>query len=164
VFRLAGLSSIAGAVLRVIAAAPSLPLTAQAAESLYLAIYALLLIGLLGIFSDADRLRRAIGAAGFVVAIAGLLLIRTGPRVGSLGEFQAAAAVLALGLAVVGAAALRERGLLRWMGAMWVASFVAGLAGAVMHVAAAFLVAVLLFCAGFVIAGVRLLRGPHVPQ
>ena len=159
-FRLAGLCAIGGAILRIIAAAPSFRLSGQSAESLYLTIDGLLLIGLLGVFSASDRLRRGVGVVGFVISVAGFLLIRTGARVGALGEFQTAAAVLALGLAVLGGAALLERGLLRWMGAAWTASLVAGLAGAAAQVAASLLIAVLLFCLGFGLAGVSLLRRP----
>ena len=157
--RLAGLAALAGAALRVVAAFPSAPVPGLTPEALYLSVDVLLMLGLVGLFAGVPRFRSVLGAVGFVGAVAGFMLVRTGERLGGTDAYQTAAAILAGALTVAGVALASGRGLIRWAGAAWIASFAVGLAGTLLHQEGAFLAASLLFCAGFGMGGVVLLRG-----
>ena len=155
-FRAAGLASAAGALLRLAAAVPAVLPDPQAREGLYLSVDLLLLFALFGLFAHEPRLRRGPGVLGFVVAVAGFVLIRTGARVGVLGDYQAAALVLSVGLSIMGAALLGAGGWVRAAGLAWIAALVMGLAGAALHAPLGFLAASLLFCVAFALVALRL--------
>jgi hypothetical protein len=155
--RFAGLSALTGASLRVAAAFPSLHIPVLSREALYFTIDLLLTLGLVGLFAGIARFRGWLGALGFVGAVAGFELIRTGARLGGAEAYQRSSAILALSLAVAGVALVRGPGLARYAGGAWIASFVVGLAGTALHWPPAFLAASLLFCAGFALGGLVLL-------
>ncbi len=155
--RLAGLSALTGAGLRIAAAFPSLHIRVLSTEALYLTIDLLLTLGLVGLFAGIAPFRGWLGALGFVGAVTGFELIRTGERLGGADAYQRSAAILALSLAVAGVALARGPGLARYAGGAWIGSFVVGLAGTALHWPPAFLAASLLFCAGFALGGLVLL-------
>jgi hypothetical protein len=155
--QLAGVAALAGAGLRVSAAFPSLRIPGLSGESLYFIVDLLLILGLVGLFTGIASFRGWVGVLGFVGAIAGFAMVRTGDRLGGADAYQRASAILALSLAVAGLALLRGPGLARYVGAAWLASFAVGLAGTVLHWPQGFLVASLLFCLGFGFGGLALL-------
>jgi hypothetical protein len=154
-FRAAAVAALIGAVLRAVTTLPHLPLDEMGRETLYLGIDVLLIIGLAGLFVGEPRLRGTAGTLGFILAIVGFLLIRTGARVGVLGSYQVAAALVAIGLALMGVAMLRGGGWPRWAGLAWIAAFVVGLAGA-LGATLALAAAGLLVCLGYALAAVAL--------
>ncbi len=157
--RLAGFAALAGALLRLVAAFPAIQISGLGQQSLYFAVDGLLTLGLIGLMAGTDRLRTWLGALGFVGAILGFELIRTGDQLGGEGGYQRGAAVLSLALAIMGLALVRGQSLVRHAGWAWLASFAVGLAGSLAHQPVGFLAASLLFCLGFAIGGVVLLRG-----
>lgn len=161
VFRLAALAALFGVVLRLVAALPLFPTGQVATEWLYMTIDYLLLLGLSGVLAREPRLRNPIGISGFVIATAGIFLIRTGLRVGPAGAYQNAAAVFSIGLALIGVATLRTEPLLRSAGFAWLASLLVGATAA--NLPGGFLVASLLFCLGFALAGIWLFLKPSAP-
>ena len=157
--RFAGFCALAGALLRAIAAWPDLPLLEPSIQKLYFGIDLLLTLGLIGVLADTPRLRTWLGALGFAGALAGIELIRTGDQIGGPGGYSRGTSVLALSLGLVGLVLLiREQGLARLAGLAWIASLIAGLAGSFSGNSQGFLAASLLFCLGFALAGIRLIR------
>jgi hypothetical protein len=156
--RLAGLSALAGAALRVAAAFPSLRIPLLPPESLYFLVDLLLSLALVGLLAVVGRFRTWLGLVGFVGALAGFELVRTGDRLAG-GGYQRGAAVLGVALAVAGLALLGGKGATRLMGAAWLASFAVGAVGQMMAWPVAFTAASLLFCAGFGLGGVVMLQG-----
>jgi hypothetical protein len=156
--RAAGLASAAGAFLRLVAAVPAILPDPQAREGLYLSVDLLLLFALFGLFAQETRLRRGLGIIGFVASVVGFVLIRTGSRLGVLGDYQTAALLLSVGLAIMGAAMLGAGGWLRAAGLAWIAALATGVVGAALHAPLGFLVASLLFCLAFGLAALALLR------
>jgi hypothetical protein len=157
-FCAAGGAAAIGALLRVAAAIPSILPDPHAREGLYMAVDLLLLFAIFGLFAHEPRLRRGLGSAGFALAVLGFVLIRTGPRLGPLGDYQAAAAILTGGLAIMGAALWRAAPWARAAGLAWIAALIAGLAGVALHSAPGLAAASLLFCVAFGLAAVALLR------
>ncbi len=163
--RCAGVAALVGALLRALAAWPALPLSDTGMQLLYLVIDFLLTLGLVGAFVEMTRLRTWLGTLGFLGAMGGFLLIRTGDQLGGEGGYARATSVLALALAMVGLVLLvRERGVARLAGLAWIASLATGLVGSFGGVSWGFLAASLLFCLGFALAGLRLIRTePEAP-
>jgi hypothetical protein len=157
--RLAGAAALLGAALRVAAAFPAVRLPGLAGEPLYFAVDLLLMLGLVGLFAGISRFRGWLGTLGFVGALAGFALVRTGARLGAIGAYERSSAILGLSLAVAGLALLGGKGLARYAGGAWIASLAVGLAGTALHMPVGFLVASLLFCLGFGLGGLILLRG-----
>ena len=150
-FRLAAGAALIGALLRAGSSLP-LPLDATGLEGLYLAIDILLVFSLFGLFAHEPRLHTALGVLGFVAAVVGFLLIRTGARVGDIGGYQLAAAVVSIGLALMGLALLRAGGWSARAGMAWLAALIVGLASSVFASAPGFTAAGLLVALGFAFA------------
>ncbi|MBI1200535.1 MAG: hypothetical protein GC203_21960 [Phenylobacterium sp.] len=158
--RLAGACALLGALLRLNAAFPTVTIPRLSGETLYLTIDVLLMLGLIGLFAGLPKFRGWLGAAGFVGAILGFALIRTGARLPLPGDaYQTASAVLGLALAVAGAGLVPGGGVGRWVGVGWIASFVVGLAGVALHWPMGFTAASALFCTGFALGGAGLIGG-----
>jgi hypothetical protein len=157
--RLAGLCALGGAGLRVATAFPSVHVPVLGSEALYLTIDLLLTLGLFGLFAGLSRFRGWLGTLGFVGAVAGFALVRTGERLGERDAYQLASSVLALGLAIAGLALVGCKGIARFAGVAWLASLALGLVGTAVHWGPAFQVASLLFCLGFGLGGLALLLG-----
>lgn len=151
-FRFAGVAAAAAAVLRLVTATPWPLGGAESREQLYLAVDLLTLLTLFALFASQARLRRGFGVFGFVVAVLGLALIRTGPRIGAFASYEFSASILAVGLAILGAALVGAGGWIRAVGIAWIASLGVGLVGAAMHSPAGFLAASILFCIGLALA------------
>ena len=158
--RLAGGCAILGAALRLNVAFPTVSVPNLSREALEFAIDALLALGLVGLFAGFQRFRTWAAAAGFVGALLGILLIRTGGRLPLPGgSGQTAATVLALSLAVAGAGLVPGGGVARWMGVGWIAAFALGLAGTLLHWPTGAVAAVALTCAAFALGGAGLVGG-----
>jgi hypothetical protein len=158
--RLAGVAALAGALLRLNAAFPTVALPRLSGEALAFATDLLLALGLIGLFAGLPKFRNWLGAAGFVGAVAGFLLVRSGGRLALPGDDpRTASAVLALSLAAAGASLLPGGGVGRWVGAGWIAALAAGLAGALLHWPMGASVGVALSCAAFALGGAALLGG-----
>lgn len=157
---LSGIAAITGGLARIIAAFP-LALDPIGAEWLYTAIDVLLLLGLIGIYLQRAERLGFLGVASFGVAVAALSFIG-GPDADPFGfsTYQEGAATLAIALVGLSIAWVRagERPLLA--PACWFASVIA--AGALGLVPAlsqyGFIVAGVLFGAGFAAAGASLVR------
>jgi hypothetical protein len=159
-FRLAGLAAVIGGGLRIAAVLP-LGLSAQAAEALYDAVDILLLFGLVGIYLARAEALGFLGLASFAVGVAALSFIG-GPDADPFGfsTYREGATVLAIAMAGLAIAWISRRQRPIWPPILWFASVIA--AGVLTSVAPSLSLAVAgaFFGAGFVAAGLDLLRKP----
>lgn len=158
--RMAGAAAILGGGARIVASFIPWSPDQPALEALYAAIDMLLLLGLVGLYARKAAVMGAPGLVAFVVAVCAFSLIG-GPDADPFGfsTYQVGAAVLALAMALLGAVALVRRALPVWAPLGWIAGlFVGLLAGAAGSWA--FAAAGVLFGAGFVAAGIELIRRP----
>lgn len=160
-FRLAGAAAIAGGAARIAAA---FPLTSDpvALEWLYTAIDVLLLFGLIGVYLARAEKLGLLGLASFAVGAAALSFIG-GPDADPFGfsTYEQGAATLVIALIGLSIAWLRARERPWSPPLLWFASALA--AGALGALPApmpdyAFMAAGVLFGAGFIAAGIDLMR------
>ena len=160
VLRLAGLATIAGAVIDIVAPFLIYPrLSGTQPHLVYVTIDLLLLIGMLGVRSVSGRSTGALGLIGFVVALFGVMLVRTSSaRIFGETSYMIASSVWSIGMVVWSLALLRAR-TFRVSAWLWIAALVIGLVGVALkdHGPVAH-VAKMSFILGFVVAGVDLIR------
>jgi hypothetical protein len=160
-FRLAGAAAIAGGAARIFSAFPLLS-DPVAVQWLYTAIDVLLLFGLIGIYlARADKLG-LLGLASFAIGVAALSFIG-GPDADVFGfsTYEQGAVTLAIAMVGLSIAWLRAGERPLWAPLCWFASVIA--AGVLEWLPPpapdyAFMIAGVLFGAGFVLAGLDLLR------
>jgi hypothetical protein len=159
-WRLAGLAAVLGGLIDLVG--PLLyPHMAQPLRlSTYVAIDALLLFGMLGVQSVAGWIMGWPGLVGFVIAVSGVLLVRTSAAgIWGAASYTVASAVWSIGMVVIGAALLSKRAPFRMAAGLWIAAFAIGLAGlALKDQGLAHRLAAWCFALGFVAAGVILAR------
>jgi len=131
-------------------------------EALYGVIDVCFLVGLIAVYVSVAGRVGVFGLAGFLVALAGVASI-VGPDAIALGVdfYRAGALVFVSGLAVLGVALIRA-GAMRVSAWLWIATLGAALAARVAP--EAFLVSGVCVGAGFVVAGLNLLRGSRLVQ
>jgi hypothetical protein len=153
--RIAGFCAIAAALLHI----PGLDdlLSDIAKQQLYLVIDVLLMFALIGLFVSFAQFRTIAGVLGFAGAVIALLIIRTGPRLtGGAEVYTFGATLFTISLALASLSLLRAQGLLRYAAFAWIGSLVVGLLGKALPTI--FPGAIILFCVGFVLAGLELVR------
>jgi hypothetical protein len=153
--KLAGAAAVAGGLLRIVNAFAAHTLDPHALALIYLATDDLLLLGLIGWYAPRASGLGASGAAGFAGAVTGFLTIRSAAMFPGYG-YPMGAALLLAGLVVMSARELLRRkppSLPAWF---WLASF----ACAMLSILATPLVmaSAILFSAGFICAGLRMLK------
>ena len=153
----AGVLSVLAAAVRLATIIPGWLASPAIAEQIYFGIDLLLTLGLIGMVVELDGFRTPIGMLGFLSALVGLLVIRTGPRLAGASAYQAGSALIAIGLAMAGVSLVRTRGLARTAGLAWIASLGAGLIAA-NGLSVALTAAAVLFCIGFAAGGIALVR------
>ena len=162
VLQLAGASAALGGALRV-AAAFIPPAHTPELELLYFVIDITLLFGLIGIYASEHQRIGWLGLAGFVIAAIGQASI-VGPDgdYDGINVYQAGVAVIGIGLAIMSVAMLLFGRFPRFISALWIGSFLAGLGTFVLPAApfVPFLVAGLLFAVAFLAAGIFLFSKP----
>jgi hypothetical protein len=154
-FRLAGLAAIAGGLLR---AANNFVTGADPAmlQWDYIVTDAFLLFGLVGIYLKYRSVAGWTGLAGFATGAIGLLLVRSSR---TLDNYKISAAVTLVGVALLGATMAAARGPQRVAGLLFLAALAVAIAGVSLPAfTQAAAIAGILFGAGFVIAGVVLVR------
>ena len=127
--RAGGTAAIAGGVLR--AAASFVPNLGSDAERqvLYLVIDVCLLLGLLGFYELRHREIGRTGAVGFVLALVGLMLVRSSRAVPGLDLYPAGALAMAAGVIVMSGRAWRLKMLAPWVPGAFIASTLVGILG-----------------------------------
>lgn len=160
IWRLAGLAAVLGGLIDLVGPLFYPHLTQPVRLSTYVLIDVLLLLGMLGVQSVAGRVMGWPGLVGFVIAVSGVLLVRTSAAgIWGGASYAVASAIWSIGMVVVGAALLAQKGPFRVAAALWIAAFLIGLAGlALKDQGLAHRLAGWCFALGFVAAGVILAR------
>lgn len=158
--RLAGAAVLLGVAIDVVAPFLIYPRLVEPQPHLvYVLIDLLLLIGMLGARALSARATGLLGLAGFVLAVLGVLLVRTSSaEVFGAASYVIASAVWSIGMAVWAADLLRVR-VLRLAAGLWIAALLVGLAGLALkdHGPVAHM-AKMTFLLGFVAVGVQLFK------
>lgn len=151
----AGTAALTGGALRIIAIFTTSAFAPQTLAWFYFLIDVLLMLGLVGWYVPrADRLG-GFGLTGFVTAAGAILLIRSAGLLGA-DTYQAGAALLAVGLAVMSAPALWRQDKPLLAPILWLLCLTGGIAALVFRPVA--MAAFVLFGLGYIAAGVELLR------
>ncbi len=151
-----GAAAVAGGVLRIAAIFTAVAFAPQTLAWFYFSIDVLLMLGLAGWYTSRGERLGTAGLLGFVVSLSAILLIRSNGLLGT-DTYQTGATLLAMGLAVMSAAALIRHDKPVLAPILWLLCFAAGIAAlAVKPVAIA---AFVLFGVGYIAAGAELLRG-----
>jgi drug/metabolite transporter (DMT)-like permease len=130
------------------------PEPSVALELLYLVIDALILFGVLGVYSFQSEKAGAWGLIGFLLAIVGTAII-VGPdgRIGRVDMYTAGSLLLGVGLVCLAVGSWKARCLPRWVPVLWVFSTTVGIVGAIARLPALFMVAGVAFGVAFIGAG-----------
>ena len=163
--RLAGVAVLLGVAIDVVAPFLIYPRLVEPQPHLvYALIDLLLLAGMLGARAVTARATGAVGLAGFVVAIAGVLLVRTSAaEVFGAASYMIASAIWSIGMVIWAVDLLRAR-VLRLSAWLWIAALAIGLVGLALkdHGPVAHM-AKMTFLLGFVAVGVQLFKARGEP-
>lgn len=160
VLRLAGGAVVVGALIDIVAPFVIYPRLVEPQPHLvYVAIDLLLMIGMLGVWSASRRTASVLGLVGFVLGLLGVMLVRTSSaRMFGEATYVVASSVWSIGMAVWALDLLRAR-TFRVAAGLWILALAIGLAGlAVKDHGAITHIAKMSFIAGFVCAGLHLIR------
>jgi hypothetical protein len=159
-WRLAGVAAIAGGLIDLVGPLLYPHMIEPVRLSAYVLIDVLLLFGMLGVQSKAGQAMGWPGLLGFVIAVTGVLLVRSSAAgIFGVASYTIAAAIWSIGMVVTGAALLSKRAPFRMAAALWIAAFVIGLAGlALKDQGLAHRLAAWCFALGFVAAGLILAK------
>jgi len=167
VLRLAAVATIIGAAIDIAAPFVIYPRLAQPWPHLvYVVIDLLLVFGMLGVRSVSGRSTGPLALTGFIVALLGVMLVRTSSaEIFGEASYMIASSVWSIGMVVWSVDLLRARGPFRIAAGLWIATLVIGLAGVLLkdHGPVAH-VAKMSFILGFVAAAVDLLKARGEPQ
>lgn len=160
VLRLAGVATLVGAAIDIVAPFLIYPRLSQPWPHLvYVIIDLLLLFGMLGVRSVSGRSTGALGLVGFVLALMGVMLVRTSSaEIFGEASYLIASSVWSIGMVLWAVDLLRAK-LFRISAGLWIAALAIGLAGLALkdHGPIAH-VAKMSFILDFVVAGVELIR------
>ncbi|WP_454758472.1 hypothetical protein [Caulobacter segnis] len=160
VLRLAGAATIVGSAIDVVAPFLIYPrLVDPQPHLIYVLIDLLLLFGMLGVWSASRRSASVLGLAGFVLALLGVMLVRTSSaEIFGAASYMIASSVWSIGMVVWAVDLLRAK-VFRISAGLWIAALVIGLAGLALkdHGPIAH-VAKMSFILGFIVAGIDLVR------
>jgi hypothetical protein len=165
VLRLAGAATIVGAAIDIAAPFLIYPRLADPWSHLvYVIIDLLLLLGMLGVWSASRRSASALGLTGFVLALLGVMLVRTSSaEIFGGASYVIASSLWSIGM-VVWAVDLMRAKVFRIPAGLWIVALVIGLVGLAMkdHGPVAH-VAKMSFIIGFVVAGLDLIKARGEP-
>lgn len=160
VLRLAGVATIVGSAIDVVAPFLIYPrLVDPQPHLVYVLIDLLLMIGMLGVWSASKRSASALGLAGFVLALLGVMLVRTSSaKIFGEASYMIASSLWSIGMVLWAVDLLRAK-VFSISAGLWIAALVIGLAGLALkdHGPIAH-VAKMSFILGFIVAGLDLVR------
>jgi hypothetical protein len=157
-YRLAGAAAILAGVLRAIDTFAFRFLASGDSEQLFLVTDIVLLFALIGLYAHHSRAIGWAGLVGFATAIVGIALTRS--AAGIIDAYVIGAAIVAVGVAVLGVTILVFRSSSRIGPVLWIAALIVGILSWWIESDWLFEVAGVAFGLGFIAAGVQLFRRP----
>jgi len=137
--RTGGLVAIAGGLLRTAGSfAPAVIASDVARESLYIVIDVCLTVGLVGFYAQRSKRVGWPGAAGFALALVGIVTVRANRAIATVDLYPAGALAIACGVIVVSTSAWVGRTIAGWVPVAFVLSTFVGIIGSVVHASACF--------------------------
>ena len=131
-------------------------------QILYFLIDVLIVCGMVALFGMNFRETGKSGIFGFVIAIIGIGIIRSGKLITGLNLYPAGALIFSIGLNLFGLSLWKANRIPGWIAACWLLSILAGL---IVYLVPAFdflfPIAGLLFAIGFIGAGIHLCSATH---
>lgn len=137
---------------------PAVPVRLQL--PLYWTIDLLILAGLIGFASAWRRRWGLVGWIGWGLAVVGVVMLRLpGDTLAGVNRYQLAAGLLTLGLGVIGGVIIAKRFTQPWIGAIWLSTFLIGIASLVLPAHAGWLThaAAAAFSIGMIGAGAEII-------
>ncbi|NJR53009.1 MAG: hypothetical protein HC780_29075 [Leptolyngbyaceae cyanobacterium CSU_1_3] len=151
--RLGGLAAILAGILRGVNS--FVPSDAPSVEILYLLTDIFILFGTIGIYGFQHQEARLWGFFGFLLAIIGIAVIRTGAIAGA-SLYSIGALIFAGGLSLLAVASWIARKLPRWVPISWVLSTIVGFIGYfIPGLSLLFIISGIIFGIGFAGAGIK---------
>jgi hypothetical protein len=126
--RLGGLAAIIAGVVRGLNSFLPNSTTGVTIELLYLFTDLLILLGMVGLYGFQHRESGAWGLLGFLLAILGIVMIRSG-AISGVNLYPAGAFIFTVGLSVFAVGSWIASKLPRWVSVFWVLSTVVGVVG-----------------------------------
>jgi hypothetical protein len=160
VLRLTGAAALTGAAIDVLGPAIYPRLAEPWPHLIYVTIDVLLLFGMLGVWSAARRAASVLGLVGFVVAVFGVMLVRTASaEIFGKASYMIAASIWSIGMVVWSVDLARAKDLFRKSAGLWILALAVGLVGlAVKDQGLIAHLPKLAFAGGFIAAGFDLFK------
>ena len=154
---LGGIAAMLAGVLRGIAACLPGTVAQQILQPLYLCTDFFILLAIIVLYGhEHDRVGKT-GFVGFLLAVAGILVIRSARAFAGVDLYPAGALIFSLGLIVLGLRLQRVGALPYWIVSLWILAFLIGIAASVIpNFTLLPATAGLLFAIGFYAAGRQL--------
>lgn len=155
--RLGGIAAIVAGILRGVASfIPDTP-PDLALQLLYFSTDLLILVGIIALYGIRHNETGKFGLWGFLIAIIGILVIRSSKAITGVDLYPAGALIFSLGLSILGISLWLANILPSWVVGLWVLSILAGvIVYFVPSLNLPFALAGLMFAVGFAAAGTRL--------
>jgi hypothetical protein len=151
--RLGGLAAILAGILRGVNS--FVPSDAPSVAILYLLTDIFILFGMIGIYGFQHQEARLWGFFGFLLAIIGIAVIRTGAIAG-VSLYAIGALIFSAGLSLLAVGSWIARKLLRWIPIFWVLSTIVGFIGYfIPGLSLLFVISGIIFGIGFAGAGIK---------
>jgi hypothetical protein len=155
--RLGGIAAIVAGILRGINSfLPSSNNPNVTISILYLLTDIFLLFGIMGIYSFQHRESRSWGVCGFILAIVGIAIIRTGSIAG-VNLYPIGASIFTVGMSLFAVGSWIAKKLPRWVSVLWVLSTIVGFMGYfIPSLKLLFVISGVIFGIGFAGAGIKI--------
>jgi hypothetical protein len=153
--RLGGLAAMLAGIFRGISAIVASDPPSTAISVLYLLTDIFLLFGMMGLYSFQLQESKLWGFFGFLLAIVGIMMIRT-DEIAAVNLYAVGAVIFAAGLTIFAVGSWMAKKLPKWISACWIISTIVGFVGyfiAGLHLL--FIIAGILFGIGFAGAGAK---------
>ncbi|KAM3099340.1 hypothetical protein ACKFKG_03515 [Phormidesmis sp. 146-35] len=153
--RLGGLAAILAGILRGVGSFVPSDAPSVAIAILYFLTDIFILFGIIGIYGFQHQESRLWGLFGFLLAIIGIVVIRTG-RISGVSLYPIGAMIFSVGLSLSAVGSWMARKLPRWVCVLWVLSPIVGFIGYFMPgLSLLFVVSGVIFGIGFAGAGIK---------
>lgn len=154
--RLGGLSAILAGLLRGVNSFIPTSAPSGAIAILYLLTDIFILFGIIGIYGFLHQESRLWGFFGFLLAITGIALIRTG-AIGGVNLYPIGASTFTVGLSLLAVGSWIARKLPHWVSIFWVLSTIVGFIGYfIPGLNLLFVISGIIFGIGFAGAGIKM--------